>query len=294
VLSGALLALTACGSGGDGATVASPSAVSSPSAVPSTTALPGGTGGTGGPVAPRATARRDLKVLLTNDDGVGAAGIDALARALRGLPGVDLRIVAPATNQSGTGSATTPGGASSAPTRTASGLAATAVRGYPADTVAVALDELGFEPDLVVSGVNRGVNAGSAVPISGTVGAARAAIARGVPALAASSAVPPSGGTPDFAPATSYVTRWISAHRAALLDGSVGTRTLVNVNTPWCPSGAPRGVRDVAVAKGDVRASSVSACRSSVTAPRTDVTALDNGWVAVSRVPAVLATPYPR
>ena len=50
-----------------------------------------------------------LRILVTNDDGVAAPGIDALVEALRKLPGVKVTVIAPAENKSGTGSSTTPG-----------------------------------------------------------------------------------------------------------------------------------------------------------------------------------------
>ena len=60
--------------------------------------------------------------------------------------------------------------------QTASGYEARAVEGFPADTIRVAFDELGLTPDLVVSGINEGQNLGPVVDLSGTVGAARAAV----------------------------------------------------------------------------------------------------------------------
>src|SRR4051795_12180535 len=58
----------------------------------------GAAGGTGAVAAPR-----PLRILITNDDGVGAPGIDAVVERLRRVPGLQLTVVAPATNQSGTG-----------------------------------------------------------------------------------------------------------------------------------------------------------------------------------------------
>ena len=84
-----------------------------------------------------------LRVLVTNDDGVHAPGIDALVQALRALPQVTIIVVAPAVNQSGTGGKTTKGTLKTAPTTTASGYPATAVRGYPADTIRWAIDDHG-------------------------------------------------------------------------------------------------------------------------------------------------------
>ena len=121
-----------------------------------------------------------LTVLVTNDDGIGAPGIDALVTALSAVDGLDIVVVAPAANQSGTSDKTTPGGASHADATTISGVAGTAVDGFPADSVNVALDELGITPDLVVSGINKGQNTGNLAYASGTVGAARTAARRGI------------------------------------------------------------------------------------------------------------------
>src|SRR5690348_180128 len=80
----ALFVVTACSSSGGAASSAATTAVSSPTVTP-------------------------LRVLVTNDDGVGAPGIDTLVQALRKLPNTTVIVVAPLTNQSGTGGKTTKG-----------------------------------------------------------------------------------------------------------------------------------------------------------------------------------------
>jgi len=80
-----------------------------------------------------------LEILVVNDDGYSAAGIDAVVEGLRTLPGVHIDVVAPATNQSGSGDKTTPGGVTAFAAQTQSGYPATAVNGYPADSVLYAL-----------------------------------------------------------------------------------------------------------------------------------------------------------
>jgi 5'-nucleotidase len=94
---------------------------------------------------------------------------------------------------------------SSTPSTAASGYEATAVGGFPADTIRAALDDLGREPDVVVSGVNSGQNLGQLTEVSGTVGAARVAAARGIPALAVSAQL----GGPDDGTATAQALAWI-------------------------------------------------------------------------------------
>lgn len=140
-------------------------------------------------LSPAAEAKtKELRVLVSNDDGVKAPGIDALVKGLRKLPQVKVTVVAPAENQSGSGGKTTAGTLKATKTTTKSGYPAVAVRGYPADSVNYALAKVvkKFQVDLVIAGINRGVNLGPLLDLSGTVGAARAAARKGLPALATS------------------------------------------------------------------------------------------------------------
>ena len=166
------------------------------------------------PTTTAAAAATPLRVLVTNDDGVHAPGIDALVQALRALPQLTITVVAPAVNQSGTGGKTTNGTLTTASTTTASGYPATAVRGYPADTIRWAIDDHGVaqRPDVVLSGVNNGQNIGTFIKVSGTVGAAHAAAARGIPALAVSAGL---GAPTNFAAGAHQAILWLDAHRAA-------------------------------------------------------------------------------
>ena len=118
-----------------------------------------------------ATHPNQLQILVTNDDGYNAAGIDAVVQALVARPKVHVTVVAPATNQSGAGGNTTPGGVTADPGQTLSGYAATAVNGFPADSVLYALNTMHLNPDLLVSGINFGQNIGPFIPLSGTIGA---------------------------------------------------------------------------------------------------------------------------
>ena len=141
-----------------------------------------------------------LTVLVTNDDGVAAAGIDALVEALSTDTRLELVVVAPAENQSGSGDSTTPGGAPASEATTRSGRAAVAVAGEPGDAVVHGLDVVLADdpPDLVISGINEGQNLGPIVDLSGTVGAARIAAREGIPALAVSAGLAPEGREPDY------------------------------------------------------------------------------------------------
>jgi 5'-nucleotidase len=229
-----------------------------------------------------------LKILVTNDDGYEAPGIDAVTQALTAMPDVEVEIVAPATNQSGSGSKTTPGGAQAAPepVKTAGGLAATAVVGFPADSVLYALDTMGLKPDVVVSGINVGQNLGAISEISGTVGAAKQAAQRGIPAIAASQGL---GDAPRYDVAADLVVDWVEAHRKQFLDDTAEIG-VVNLNVPTCPTGSVRGVKQVPLATTTDGAADPSDCASTVTAVTTDIEAFLNGFASVSQLTQTGAT----
>jgi len=236
--------------------------------------------------SPTATTVPDtITVLVTNDDGVDADGIDVLVRALSTLGWVELVVVAPADDRSGTGDTTTDGTVSFDSASTPGGHPATAVQGYPADAVLVALDRLGVQPDLVVSGINRGQNVGPSVEISGTIGAARTAARRGIPALA-TSAGGASDRAPDYDTVAALVLEWLAAHREGLLAGELPVRVL-SINAPTCASGSSvRGLLETTVlvevpAGQDAAATD---CTSTAPAPPDDVTAMNRGFATLSDV----------
>ena len=173
-----------------------------------------------------------LRVLVTNDDGIGARGIDELAGMLAEVDGVEISIWAPASNQSGTGNATTPTDVVVAESATRSGRSAHAVDGYPADAVLAAISQSG-PFDVVVSGINAGANIGPSRLKSGTVGAARTAVMRGVWALAVS--VARTRGAYGFRAMAPYVRSWIAEHRAAMVAGEPAR--LFSLNAPTCTTG---------------------------------------------------------
>src|ERR1700736_6231701 len=121
-------------------------------------------------------------ILLTNDDGIQADGLRALAEVLKGFATVS--VVAPSREQSGTAQSLTlrqPIVCHNVADRH------WAIDGTPADCVIVAVHKLLPEkPDLVISGINFGSNLGENVYYSGTVGAAREAALHHIPALAVS------------------------------------------------------------------------------------------------------------
>ncbi len=184
-----------------------------------------------------------MRILLTNDDGVGAAGLHALRRSLATLAGVELSVIAPDSNRSAT--------ARSITTRTPiwveevpldDGSVAYATDGTPVDCVRFAdLGLVGKRPDLIVSGINHGSNLGDDITYSGTVAAALEGIVLGIPAIAVSqqSAAREMGFLPgprfDFEVAARVCARLV----AFLADEPLPPETLLNVNVP---AGTPIGV----------------------------------------------------
>ena len=174
-------------------------------------------------------------VLLSNDDGVNAAGIRELADALRVV--AEVVVCAPEGEQSAQSHALT----LTRPLRHRTlGPGVHAVDGSPADCIYVALHHapiLARRPDVVVSGMNHGVNLGSDVFYSGTVAAAREGALRGIPAMAFSME---TGG--DRA-AACLIAREMVLRLATARTRSVGPdeiAPLLNVNFPL---GLVRGVR---------------------------------------------------
>jgi 5'-nucleotidase len=237
--------------------------------------------------APPATAV--LHVLVTNDDGVGAPGINAAVQALRSLPYTQVTVVAPLTNQSGTGGKTTAGPLTVTDAETASGYAAKAVHGYPADTIKWAIVDHGVSvrPDLVVSGINFGQNIGPLADGSGTVGAAQAALALGIPALATSQGLD-NGLAPLFSQGAHQLTMWVQSHRASLIAvggrGATSSSSLTgNMNIPSCANGNIRGPIHVPLATSltGVDITTVD-CTSTATNPANDAEGFVEGFAVIA------------
>ena len=231
-----------------------------------------------------------LRILVTDDDGVEGAGMDALVTALAELPDVDLTVVAPATDQSGTGDTTSPTPPAATDTTLPGGHEAIAVEGYPADAVHHALSTVfagDDPPDLVVSGVNAGQNLGPvAFDLSGTVGAARTAARAGVPALAVSQGI---GEAFDYATGVDLALDWIEEHRQALLDGDVATDTVANLNVPSCDTGEIKGVIEVETAADAGDRNMLAPVDCTVAAPASDpvddIDAFTLGYAPLADVP---------
>src|ERR671927_1916963 len=130
-----------------------------------------------------------MRIVLTNDDGIDAAGLVAARRALEEVG--EVLTVAPDRNRSGIARAISFGAPLHVEERKmADGHIGYACTGTPVDCVRlVALGLMNFEPDIVVSGINHGENLGDDITYSGTVAAAFEGIVIGVPGVAVSLAV---------------------------------------------------------------------------------------------------------
>ncbi len=179
-------------------------------------------------------------ILVTNDDGVFAPGLLALAQELRALGRVS--ILAPDRNWSGGGHVKTFDRALRVKKfRLADGTTAYASDGAPSDCVALAT--LGYfkEPiDLVVSGINVGANLGHDVTYSGTVTAAMEAVIANLPGIAVSLEVTDSQPDQvDFRPAARAARQVVRR----VLENGLPAETLLNVNVPLVKQEDIRGFR---------------------------------------------------
>jgi 5'/3'-nucleotidase len=175
------------------------------------------------------------RILVTNDDGVRAPGILAVAQALQGLG--EVTVIAPSSDQSGKGHSLTLGEPIFADAvRLPGGIEATALTATPASCVKVAVEALMKQrPDLVVSGINRGYNLGVVAYVSGTVAAAREAALMGIPAVASSL----SNQTDDYGPAAQIVRQVAERVKQHGLDRGV----FLCVNVPPGAANQIKGIR---------------------------------------------------
>ena len=188
-----------------------------------------------------------MKVLLTNDDGINATGLNVLREALLEVPGIELAVIAPDTNRSATArSITFRDPLWVEEVEFGDGGTGFATDGTPVDCVRfAALGLLEFDPELVVSGINHGPNLGDDITYSGTVAAALEGVVLGLPAIAVSQQA--DHGAVDFREgrrwsregfeaAAAFVARMVEElERVQMPEG-----TLLNVN---CPSGEVQGAR---------------------------------------------------
>lgn len=181
-----------------------------------------------------------MNILVTNDDGVYAPGLEALALAMRPLG--EVTILAPDRNWSGGGHVKT----LDRPLRVkeaklSDGTLAYASDGAPSDCVALAL--LGFfehKFDLVVSGINPMPNLGHDVTYSGTVTAAMEAVIWGINGIAVSLGAVENGlAVSDYAPAASVAQQVVQTWQERGLPAGI----LLNVNVPLLPGDQIKGSR---------------------------------------------------
>lgn len=171
-------------------------------------------------------------ILVTNDDGVTAPGLLALAQEMRELG--EVTIFAPDRNWSASGHVKT----MHRPLRVKEiflddGVSAHTSDGAPSDCVALAL--LGVvetKIDLVVSGINPNANIGHDMTYSGTVTAAMEGVISGIPGVAVSLDSPENHlGLLDYQPAASYARKIVTN----LLESGFPTKTVININVPYLP-----------------------------------------------------------
>jgi 5'-nucleotidase len=170
-------------------------------------------------------------IVVTNDDGVHAPGILALAQAMREIG--EVQVIAPATNQSAVGHKKTLYQHIRVTEETlADGIKAVAVGGSPADCIAMAaLGLVKWPPSIVVSGINRGPNTGQDVTYSGTVSAALESTIQSLPAVAVSLDNRVGDSVEDYREAA-RVAQVVVRH---VLEKGLPPFTVLNVNVPNLP-----------------------------------------------------------
>ena len=186
-----------------------------------------------------------MRVLLTNDDGIEADGLQTLRRALLRVPRIELVVIAPDGNRSAM--------ARSITTRRPlwveeiafdDGTTGYATDGTPVDCVRLANLGLvdGFEAELIVSGINHGANLGDDITYSGTVAAALEGVVLGLPAIAVSQQS--SAREMDFRLSDRFDfeegARFVARVVEEIDDVPLPAGTLLNVN---CPAGDAAGVQ---------------------------------------------------
>jgi 5'-nucleotidase len=175
------------------------------------------------------------RILLTNDDGIGAAGLYALYLSLKEI--AEVIVIAPDHERSATGHAITVFDPLRAWKVERDGnLYGFAVNGTPADCVKIGIKAiLDPPPDLVVSGINLGSNMGTNLIYSGTVSAAAEGAILGVPSIAVSL---DTYTDPDYG----YAAKFARKLAIKVMGKRVGEGLLLNVNIPAVPEDRIKGV----------------------------------------------------
>ncbi|MEZ5137730.1 MAG: 5'/3'-nucleotidase SurE [Acidimicrobiales bacterium] len=202
-----------------------------------------------------------------NDDGYDAEGIDALVEGLSTLDDVEITVVAPATQQSGTGGSETEGELTAEEVELRSGHPATAVEGFR--PIPLRVRDHGRRARPGGHGHQRGPEPRAGGRCLGTVGAARKAVSFGVPALATSQGL---ADELDYDVAVPLILDWVAEHRDALAAGDVPVE-VTNLQRPELRRGraaGPAGGRD---RRGRRRSRLLGAPDCTSTAPRARSTA---------------------
>lgn len=176
-----------------------------------------------------------MNILLTNDDGIEAPGLKALAASVPA--GAKAVIAAPVSERSASSHSISLGQKLRVEESIQHGMRGYAVHGTPADCVKFALSELkDFIPDLIISGINQGANTGVSVFYSGTISAAREGLINRVPAVAVSLC---SKISRDFIPCMEIVSKVIAAYEKSKIPPEI----LLNINVPALPKPDVKGVK---------------------------------------------------
>lgn len=229
-----------------------------------------------------------MHFLLTNDDGIDAPGLAALANALSSIPGAHVSVVAPVVEHSLCSHRVTTHEPLLVQPR---GDHRWAVNGTPADCVRAGLFILDLKPDWVISGVNAGGNLGQDLVISGTVSAAREAAYHGIAAMAFSHYL-----IRDLEVDWPRVSTWVNELLGLLSAERLHDGEFWNVNFPHHPPGPmerpeirrclperlPLGVSFEANEDGSYRYIARYADRPRI--PGSDVDACFSGSITVSRL----------
>ena len=232
-----------------------------------------------------------MRILLTNDDGIHAPGFEVL-EAIAAEISDDVWVCAPAEEQSGAGHSLT----LNHPVRLRElGERRYSVTGTPTDSVMLGLRTVlkDKQPDLILSGVNRGANLADDITYSGTASAAMEGALAGIKSIALSQVLIRDSEHESFDAARRFGPEVVRK----LIDAPFGDRTLVNVNFPPLPANQVCGIRAVRQGFHDYSRGSVVEGRD----PRglkyywfglyaiehtldhgTDLEAIDEGYVSVT------------
>jgi 5'-nucleotidase len=181
-----------------------------------------------------------MRILVTNDDGIHAPGIEVLEEIARAMSD-DVWVCAPSEEQSGAGHSLT----LTRPVRLRQhDERRFSVSGTPTDSVTMALRTvMDAPPDLILSGINRGANLGDDITYSGTVSAAMEGALAGIRSIALSQ-VYAREGMADSVPFEA-AREWAPKVIAPLLDAEMPERTLININFPPIKASHIKGIRAV-------------------------------------------------